>query len=50
MGDSKRFFYPSSLEELLAVKMTSLHQEKEPDFEQRKNTIERDALKEEKLR
>jgi len=50
MADLKRFFYPSSFEELLSIKMTTINQEKELDFEQRKNNMERDALKEEKLR
>ena len=50
MGDSKRFFYPTPLEELLSIKSTSINQEKELDFQQRRNNMERDALKEEKLR
>jgi len=50
MDDTKRFFYPSLVEELLSSKTTSINQEKEVDFQQRKMTMERDALKEEKLR
>ena len=51
MEDStKRFFYPSLVEELISSKTTSINQEKEVDFQQRKISMERDALKEEKLR
>ena len=50
MSELKRFFYPSSFEDLLTIKMTTINQEKDLDFVQRKNNMERDALKEEKLR
>lgn len=50
MSNSKGFFYPVPLEELLNPKNGSITQEKETDFQQRVNTMERDALREEKLR
>lgn len=50
MSDKKKFFYPISLEELLNLRPTSIKKEKETEFDQRRSNMEKDALKEEKLR
>jgi hypothetical protein len=50
MSEKKRIFYPLPLEELLNMRPTSIKKEKETDFEQRRSNMEKDALKEEKLR
>lgn len=50
MSEKKKFFYPISLEELLNLRPTSIKKEKETEFDQRRSNMEKDALKEEKLR
>ena len=50
MKENKRFFYPMPIDELLTLKPKTSAQEKESLFQQRKINMERDALKEEKLR
>jgi hypothetical protein len=50
MSEKKKIFYPLSVEEVLNTRPTSIKKEKETDFEQRRSNMEKDALKEEKLR
>ena len=50
MSDKKLYFYPEPLDVLLNKRPTSINKEKETEFDQRKLNMEKDALKEEKLR